>query len=519
MSNRVWSYYAPLIILFLLFGFTSAGAQYSFDALRLAKQVPGQDAHSMALGSSSVSQLQGFGSYLVNPAVAARMSSSYFTAGVGVRDVSQESIYLNERNTFDDNQRGLTHIGFAYKVPTLVGSLVVGGGYAQRADYNSAYTVNAYNDLTSRTYQFLTDYSGDIAYNAFAIDDVHGERESVFEYGGFMGVEQYAETTRRGQSGEYSLFLATEFQEDLFMGLSLSIPVSNSEFQQVFIEESPLDNSGRPVYSGQENTGSYNIDQMLFEEQIRVDAVGLNARVGFLYSGLPLVDIGASYTTGTRWNVEENFDAFVQTRFHDVVTLDGEVQTDDDGEPYGPELQDEFNGEYSYSVTTPSRIHVGASTNSLPLVTLSASTERINYSSIRLREFDASDRETQISENNFINENFRDVWNYRAGAAITIFNSVEPRIGWAWMSNPVEYIEKNDRQFISAGVGIGLNQKMNFDFAVQYGLWETTEDIYHVDADTGIIVDDETGAPVTFYETADQEVERFHASMGVNIRF
>ncbi len=503
----------------LLVGFSAAHAQYSFDALRLSTQLPGQDAHSIALGSSSVSQMQGFGSYIVNPAVAAVMPASAFSAGIGVREISTESTYIGQNRNFSDNQTGITHIGFNYKMPTVVGSLVIGGGYVQTTDYNSAFTVEAFNDLTSRTYQFLTDYTNDIAFNTFAIDDFNGFQESVFEFGGFQGVDQFAETTRRGQSGEYSLFLATEFQENFFLGLSVGIPVSKSVFNQVFIETSPLDVSGRPVYSGEQNTGTYNINRMLFEEKITVDAVGYNAKLGFLYTGLDMIDLGASYTTSTRWNVEERFDAFVQTRFLDVVTLDGTVQTDGSGNTFGPQLNDELSGEYSYKVRTPSRIHLGASTKGLPFANLSASAERVSYSSIRLSGFDSADRDVEIDENNFINQNFKDVWNFRAGAAFTMFESFEPRIGWSYMPNPISYLEKNDRHYLSAGIGIGINQRTTIDFGIQYGFWNTTEDLYSVDASTGIIVDPGTNVPVTFIETADKDVDRFHATFGISFKF
>lgn len=519
MTKTGYLFTSALTALLFVSGISTTQAQYSFDALRLSKQMPAQDPHSIALGSSSVSRLQGFGSYIINPAVAAQMPSSSFTAGIGIREISQESAYIGERSSFSDNQTGLTHIGFNYKAPTAVGSLVFGGGYIQTADYNTAFTVDAYNDLTSRTYQFLTDYTGDIAYNTFAIDDYNGFFESVFEYGGFQGVDQFAETIRRGQSGEYSLYLATEFLKDFFVGASVGIPVSKSVFEQVFIESSPLDVSGRPVYSGQENSGSYNINRMLFEEKIKVDAIGYNARVGLLFAGLDLIDLGASYSTGTRWNVEERFDAFVQTRFQDVVTLDGQVRTDDDGGTFGPQLSDELSGEYSYKVRTPSRIHLGASTKDLPVADISVSAERVNYSTIRLRDFDSADRDLEIDENNFINQNFNDVWNFRAGAAINMFESIEPRVGWAYMANPVSYIENNDRHFLSGGIGIGLNQNTSLDFGLQYGFWETTEDLYSVDASTGIIVDPQTNAPVTFIETADQDVDRFHVTFGITFRF
>ena len=506
------------LILVSVSGLAGTQAQYSMDALRLSKQLPGQDAHTIALGSSSVSQLQGFGSYLNNPAVAAQMPGSSFSIGLGVRNIEQQSTYLGEQTTFDDGQTGITHIGFSYKVPTVVGSLVFGGGYVQSADYNSAFTIDAHNDFTSRTYQFLTDYTSDIAFNTFAIDDFNNELESVFEFGGFQGVDQFAETTRRGQAGEYSFFMATEFQEDFFLGLSVGIPVSRSEFEQVFIEDTPRDRAGQKVYTGEENSGTYNIDRVFFEEKVNVDGVGLNARLGLLYTGLEFLDIGGSYTTATRWNVEETFDAFVQTRFQDVVTLDGEVIVDNDGNTFGPELSDELNGEFSYSVTTPARIKAGAATKGLPIADLSFSAERVNFSSIRLRDFDSAERETQIEENNFINDNFREVWNFSAGATITAIEGVQPRLGWSMQRNPVAYIEENDRHYISAGLGIGVNQGMSIDIGLQYGFWETTEDLYYVDAETGIIVDD-FGAPVTFIETAGQETDRFHATVGINFRF
>ncbi|MDG5768021.1 outer membrane protein transport protein [Balneolales bacterium ANBcel1] len=507
-----------LACLFLLTGAPAVQAQYSFDALRLSQQVPGQDPHSIALGSSSAARLQGLGSYLVNPAVAGKIEKSFFTAGLGIRDVSQESTYLGQTTSFDDNQIGLTNIGFAYRVPTAVGSLVIGGGYTQTADFNSAYSIDAFNDMTSRTYQSLTDYTNDIAYNTFAIDDPHGQLQSVFDYGGFEGVFQYAETTHRGQSGEYSLFLATEFQQDLFLGVTAGVPVSNYRFNQVFIEEAPWDINRQPLYTGEANTGTYNIDQLLFEERLRVNAVGWNFRAGLLYTGLSFVDVGASYALGTRWKVEERFDTYYQTEFLDVVTFDGVVQTDN-GDTFGPVVSSEIEGEYSYSVTSPARINLGAATKNLPFVDVSFSAERINYSSIQLDDFDAQDRRTEISENNFINENFEDVWNFRAGVAFTTFGAFEPRLGWAYMSNPIGYLEDNDRQFLSAGLGIGLQQNMSIDIAVQYGLWNTTEDVYYVDESTGIIVDDATGSPVTFFETADQDVTRLHATVGLNIRF
>lgn len=515
--NRLF-YHLALAIALLFVASDRLSAQYAMDALRLSKQVPSFDPHSMALGGSSGAQFHGFGSFLVNPATVSLVPDSYFSIGLGIREVSQESDFLGQNVSFDQNQTGLTHLGFAYSFPTITGSLVFGGGFSQTADYNSAFKINAYNNLSSRTYQFLTDYANDIAFNTFALDQGPEGLMSVFEFGGFMGVDQYAETTRRGQSGEYSLFLGTEFQKDLHLGVSVGIPVSSSEFRQIFIEEAPFDNNGQRLYTGLAGSGTFNIDRVLFEEKVSVDAVGLNARLGFIYTGLPWVDAGISYTTRTRWSVEERLDAFLQTRFTDVVTFDGLVM-EDDGQTFGPQISDDLRGEYSYSARTPSRIHISAASKQLPHVDVSLAAERIQYSNIRLSGFDIADRDLEIAENNVIDESFNDVWNLRAGLRVTMFSSIEPRFGYARMQNPVNYIPDNVRQYLSGGVGIGINQAMSIDFALQYGFWNTTEDLYYVDASTGLFEDSATGAPVTFIETTGLSMDRIHAMFGINIRF
>ena len=514
MTLKALSSRIILTILFALVGLSAAQAQYSYDALRLSTQMPAQDAHSMALGSSSVSQLQGFGSFIVNPAVAAKASSSFISVGLGIREVTQESVYplsetsdIGQRNTFDDHQTGLLNIGFSYQVPTAVGSLVIGGGYSQTADYNSAYTINAFNEWTSRTFQFTEDYIGHrgVGYNAFALDSVNSDLWSIFEIGGFAGVDQVGDVKYRGQSGEYSLFMATEFQEDFFVGVSLGVPVSNSRFSQTFFEYAPLD-----FYTGNPGTGTFNIDHVMFEESIRVNAVGVNARIGLLYSGLSLIDLGASYTTRTRWNIEEKLDAFVQSTFQgNQVIQDGRVIED------GNVFSDEFRGELSYKATTPSRLHFGVSTKELPLFNFSVSAERINYTNIRLRDFDIEFREEERIENEYINQNFKNAWNFSAGATITMFDSFEPRIGWALMGNPRNYLENNERHFLSAGLGIGMSQRMSLDFAIQYSFWNSVEDLYY---------------PPYYYsgnefvyepiiEEVKVDMDRFHATVGLNLRF
>ncbi|MEX0927897.1 MAG: hypothetical protein WDZ53_00725 [Balneolales bacterium] len=154
----------------------------------------------------------------------------------------------------------------------------------------------------------------------------------------------------------------------------------------------------------------------------------------------------------------------------------------------------------------------------------------LNHSTINLSQFQSraagerpglsipggDQRQLEIHENNFVRDKFKPVWNFRGGLTVNHCEHIEPRLGYARLDNPVRFKENNIRQYVSAGVGIGVHQILRLDLGLQYGFWKETESLYTVDEATRIIAVD--GDPVTFTEYADMDVRRFHATIGLSIR-
>src|SRR5690606_34983810 len=136
---------AALIISFVLISGATLQAQNRFDALRYSQTSPGFDANSLSLSGASFARYNGFGSIYVNPAVAGLAPKSEFSLGLSSRSVSEETTYLNTLTKFDDQQTGISNLGYLFRFPTEAGSLVLGGGYNQIANFNRATSINPFN--------------------------------------------------------------------------------------------------------------------------------------------------------------------------------------------------------------------------------------------------------------------------------------------------------------------------------------------------------------------------------------
>ncbi|MEX1212357.1 MAG: hypothetical protein WEA36_05905 [Balneolaceae bacterium] len=490
--------------------------------------MPGQSAQSIGQAGSSVAQFHGFGSHIQNPATPALINRSAASIGFASRNMEQESLYLGQWSNDQGGQYALTHAGYDHHGETSWRTISIGGGYTQTADYNRAFTVSGFNDLTSRTFQSLNDYSANAAYDAYALDeDGNADLRSIYEVGGFEGVNQFTRWTGQGHSGEYSAYIATEFVEDLFVGISGSIPVSNYSLSTILTER------GGDYYSGENGTGTYNVDQVLYEERVDVSAQGVLGRIGIVYTGLDALDVGASYTTTTRWKVDEDRFTQIQTSFDGPVTLDGqELQQE-------TVFESELEGRISYEVTSPARYQIGFATKEsfgIPWMTLFATGEYIDYGRIDLSDFEAPDldderpvngnsnnylqgadyRQMQINENNTVADEFLSVWNFRGGVALTGHDTFEPRIGYSRIGNNLRSQRENVKQYVSAGLGIGVHERLVLDIGVRYGFWEESSDLYRVDAETDRVIVD--GEAINFSETVRQDVQSIHGAIGLSVQ-
>jgi long-subunit fatty acid transport protein len=487
--------FTGLLCLFFL-GITDVMAQNRFDALRFSTQYPIMDPANAAVGGSASANFFNYGSVLRNPATLAMARESSVSFGLGLRDVDEEATYLGRRRGYDDTQFGITNAGYVYSFPTVQGSLVIGGGYNQLMNFNRSFRINGYNTRSSITdYFFDNSFYFDTAFNAFAIEEDDFGQFPIFRPffdEPFLGIDQTASQTERGQIGEFSISVASEFVENLFVGVTLGIPVGTYSYRLDFLErDTEFVHGDLDTEIGGEPFTIPAVSNIVFRDQIDADISGFSARLGMVYKPIPNLSFGLSYSLPTRYNIDESYSVFIQTNYENGTS-----------ESY------ETIGTNSYKLRTASRLSFGASTHGLP-VNLSASVERVGYSRMEFRNF--GDLGLEIELNDDIRDDFQDVLNVHLGATLNVSDVIQPSFGYSFLPSASR---SNDMasQFITGGLRIGVNQSFSIDLALQYNFFDDTQvlyDFYNYNTMDGSFLN----------ETVNSSVSRYHAMIGINLKF
>lgn len=500
-----------LLVILLGFAFTpdAAEAQNRFDILRYGMSQPGQDAANMGFGGPSVALGNDFGSYIRNPATSALFDQSFFSFGMGARNVNEEVSFQGSIRDAHDNQTGVTNLGFVFQAPTERGSLAFGIGYSQTTDFNRTSRTGTVNTQSTVTDYYLFDdpYYFDLAFDAFALDvaEIDGQDEyfSVWRYPfPWEGVDQFSTIEQRGQMGEYSLFASTEFLENFFVGASIGIPHGTYSFRRSFIEEPP-------PFDHQ-----YDVEVMTASDRIDATVSGFKTRLGALYKIRPWFNVAASITSPTTLTIRENFSSEIQTSFTEPPLEDDDAT----------EFRQEFDGEIRYEAQLPSTVTAGLALDDYRGLDASLTAEWVRYDQFAMGGLDEQDPRLQRDENEMIVEEFEDVVNLNAGLAFRINEQVKPRVGiayhpsylshslvdspesWGAGLNSEIILNESDRFYYSAGVNVGLQEGMMLEFAVQMGGWENERLLYHFAYDAPAAV-----------ESTTERVRRLHGVIGLNI--
>lgn len=442
---------------------------FNNQATLFGDQGPASDPVSIVMPGTAINS--GLGTFLDNPASVALFDESFGEFGLSFRSIDEESTYLGNTQSLDHGGRGVSNAGFVYSFPTKRGSLVFGAAYAQHSIYTRAFGFGTRNERSSITDAFK--YSGspyqEIAFNTFATD--YGDEfqdwdESIFrigfdEFGDFLGTRQQGEVTRNGVGGEYSLFLATEFQKNFMVGASIGLISGNFSYDRIFQEVDNFNDYNFDVIDVDEDgTPETDIDNILLDDNLESSYTGFRARAGLLYRINDKVNLGFSYTLPTVLFIDEDFDATVITTFDNSV-----------------EFEDATESTFSYEAKYPGRFALGLGVQDLSGITLSLSAEYVDHSATEIR-FDESDLfEDELIENDFIQNNFRETWSYRAGLAYELNPLVNLRAGYGFFPSRFEE-GGGDRTAYSAGVGVKLGNGLTLEAAAQYLTLEETSTVY-----------------------------------------
>ncbi|RNC79958.1 MAG: hypothetical protein ED557_12555 [Balneola sp.] len=467
------------------------------------------DANASVL--PSVATQNGFGSYLDNPASMALITMSYFNTGLISNTGDHSSSYLGSDLGFDDTRTSFGNIGMIYSVPVTQGSMVVGGGYSLRNDFNRTNIFNGRNTNSSITDMFKqsgSDYNS-IAFESYAIDYADIEQtslESIFRIGfapgEFLGIQQEGEMRQRGTSGEYTLFMATEIQKNLFIGASIGAIYGNYSFERSFLE---IDEGN--IYDGDfidvdsEGNGGTDVASILLEDELDMEISGANLNIGVIYQVLPKVNLGASFLLPTRLNVTEEYSSSILTRLDDGRT------------PFG----DDFSGNFNYKIRRPWELNLGFALEEINRVTISAAVELIDYRNTSLDLTSSDDsafrtaelREQEAIFDSVFTNSYNFVANLSGGIKYKSRTGFELRGGAAFLPGKSSDFEA-DRLILSGGLGIPLSRELYLDITTQYTGWDDRSILYEY-------LDPISGQVRT--ESIDETISQINVMVGLKYRF
>ena len=458
----------------------------------------------------SVAIENGYASFIDNPAAMSLIKGSYVNIG-----------YMSNRSEFNQSFRGnellldskadyINNIGVVYKIPTRVGSLVIGGGIHTNSVYNRSLGSSAFNNQSTITDVFKgesSDYRS-IAFETYAIDyadQAQTQLESIFRIGfddGFPGTYQQSEITQDGRSREFAFFMGTEFKKNLHIGFSLGINEAFHNMSRNILEED-LDN----VYDGdfieQDENGENGTDiySIQLSDELRSDVLGFEARIGAVYQLGQYLNLGASWSLPSIMEITEEYNSTITTSFDNSL---------------GP-FFDSFEGEFTYAIISPSKYSLGMAVNQLKGFDLSIGVDFISYNKTDIDltydqslDFDEvaflRDQEAVIEQS--ISQRYQSVMNTRIGAQYRFKNGAELRAGTSILPSKSVQIDET-RTLYSGGIGIPISRDFFLDITTQYIQWNDRSVLYEYQ---------DMGSTIPIQESISESNQLINVLIGIKIK-
>lgn len=480
----------------------------SYKSLALQMSTLNSNGDALSSVTTSVSSFNGYGSFIDNPAAMALADGSFYSLGWLNQNNTQSNGYIGSLNETEFSNTTFGNLGLVYKVPTDRGSFVIGGGYnviSKDVDDTFINATNQDNSITDFFKQSGSDYNG-IAFEAFAIDyrnDTSNEIESIFRVddrpAGFLGIDQFAEIKNTRDIGEFSVFASTEFQKNLFAGISLGIINGSINYDRSFQEVDENNFYNDDVIPPSGSDPATDIFSITLTDEIDTEFFGFTARGGIIYKPLPFLNLGASIVAPSKIFVMESFYSNIRTEFDDDTFTDGDETT--------------FFGEFEYAVTRPAEFKVGATLQDIGNLTISATAEYIDYSStkvdftINTGNLDPSDvailKEDEDATNQSISSTYNAVINFKASAAYSFTKDTKIIAGYALLPGK-EDLYQFEEVVYSGGLTFPIAENIFLDLSAQYSSRSDRSIVYEFENNV---------------QAVSKEKERLNILAGVKFRF
>lgn len=467
------------------------------------------DANATILPSVAIAN--GYGSFLDNPASMALINTTYFNLGYLSNQSENTNSFKDVSSTIDGQLGRFSNVGLIYSAPTNQGRLVFGGGYTINNSINRKNLLAVENNSSTITdvFKALNSTYNSIAFETFAIDYADVEQtqlESIFRIGfdpgTFPGIYQDVEITQKSNVGELSLFGATEFQKNLFIGVSLAVVSGTHSYTRDFLERD-LDNvyDGDFLFADENGLNGTDVESILLRDEIESEILGTSIRAGLLYKLTSFLNVGASYALPNTYFITENYYSSIRTTFDDASIS-----------------EDDFDGDFTYEVRRPSQLNLGIAVDDIQGFSVSGSIEFIDYRDTEVSlttDPDLSfeeisslrDQESLIEQG--INQDYKNVMNIKAGAKYQTKAGYELRAGFSSLPGKSNRFSA-DRSIFSGGIGVPLSENIYLDVTSQYSKWDDRSIVYEY-------YDDVAGQLRS--ESIQESISQLNVLMGLKFRF
>lgn len=410
-------------------------------------------ARFMGMGGAFTALGGDISSMSLNPAAAGVYTGMQFVFTPSFLQQNVESISRHRGTKYPDDaldyKINLNNLGLmaTYNLRSVPGwnSISLGLGYNTLNNFNRQINGEAFNYDLSKMHEFVDNANRGTywsAYEGLAEQTQLLRYDSTFnEYWSFVtdemnytdttgmdevGVNQQMEVDNEGSLGEYFIAVGANYNNKLYLGVSLGIRRYKLTRSRTFTEKE------------YENEIPY-YHQMRFTEYENHSGTGYNLKIGAIYKPFDFLRLGAAVHTPTFYsNLQYDWYNQMTADYDDISSLQSTSgQTT-----------------YAYKLTTPAKLIGGVAFKIANTLMLSADYEYLDYSNNRLD--DKADYSFDYGPlNDTIQTNMGTASNLRLGAELKL-NNFYLRAGYSYNQSPYtnsyEGFQSNIARY-SGGVG------------------------------------------------------------------
>jgi hypothetical protein len=463
MDKKISGLALGVILMQLTYSNTLAQG-YVESALLFSRVKPGGSARIQGAGGAQIALGGDYSSALSNPAGLGMYNRSEVTFTPAFSSYRTDALFKGSENTETKTGINIPGFSFVFNMPKQKGSFYGG---------SIAVTLSRTNDFNNRTIYSGTNNNTSII--DYFIDDAAGASTSQFDQGAakynsptglayynyligpqtlldppgpdneyFTDIKsipfQREDIETKGASNQWSISYGGNYSDMLFFGGGIGLTNLRYKSKKLFTES--FDDA---LFS-----------DLALEEDLDIRGTGINATIGFIVRPINYLQVGASFTTPTLYQLSETYSATMNTSWKNFDYYgDGSVIL---GQEYaGTDILTS-----DYSLTTPLKFNAGIAFIS-KYGFISGDLEFVNPSTSKY-----SSNTVGISyegENDAIKATYKPVTNFRVGGEFR-YDIYRLRAGYAVQGNTFSDSINQDNTINTISAGVGIRTKTFYvDFA------------------------------------------------------